>query len=88
MGVDALPDNIPAVVPVSASLAMPIAMTQQARKCELQADAMALTILTAAGYDPHVLVDYVRTLAPEGKLSPMPSPVQRRTRIEEALQAK
>jgi predicted Zn-dependent protease len=88
MGLDTLPENLPSVIPVSASMAIPIVMAQNARKCELQADALAITVLTAAGYNPRVLIDYIRTLPPEPHRASMPDPALRISRLEAALAPK
>jgi Zn-dependent protease with chaperone function len=58
LGVDELPENIPAVVPVAMEQGLPLAFVAFARSFELQADAMAVDTLAASGYDPHALIDY------------------------------
>jgi predicted Zn-dependent protease len=76
VAVDTVPSGVPKIVPASMEMTLPYATAQFARVFEREADAAAVATLKAAGYDPHVLVEYVKAL-PQG--------TRRATRIEGLL---
>jgi beta-barrel assembly-enhancing protease len=88
MSVDGLPQKLPAVIPVSMAQGLPFAFAKIARPFELEADAVAITTLTESGYDPHALIDYIRTLPsePNRLLTSMADPAVRISRIQARLE--